>query len=62
MEIADKITYQKYREASTSWVTSSFFIINLGLPMILFGCVGAITWAIRGTGGWMAYRVLFYRV
>jgi len=25
---------------------------ELGLAMLLFGCVGAVTWAIRGTDGW----------
>jgi hypothetical protein len=28
------------------------FIVNLGLPMLLFGSIGAIAWAIRGTAGW----------
>ena len=52
MEIADKLNYQKYREGSAVLESTQSFIINLGLPMILFGSVGAITWAIRGTGGW----------
>jgi hypothetical protein len=25
---------------------------NLVLPMLLFGSIGAISWAIRGTAGW----------
>jgi hypothetical protein len=52
MEIVNKHQYQQYREVSTSWNLSNSFKINLLLPMILFGSVGAITWAIRGTGGW----------
>jgi len=28
------------------------FVLNLALPMLLFGCVGAIAWAVRGTDGW----------
>lgn len=32
--------------------TKFSFSLDLALPMLLFGCVGAITWAVRGTGGW----------
>ena len=28
------------------------FYTDIFYPALLFGCVGAITWAIRGTGGW----------
>ena len=52
MDIADRPKYRKYREANGTWDSTNAFIVNLALPMLLFGSVGAITWAIRGTGGW----------
>jgi len=32
--------------------SKQFLKYNLWLPMLLFGSIGAITWAIRGTSGW----------
>jgi hypothetical protein len=52
MYIADKTKYLKYRETSELWDSSKSFIIKLALPMLLFACLGGVTWAIRGTGGW----------
>ena len=52
MEIADKLKYQKYRETGAAVESPQSFMINLGLPIILFASVGAVTWAIRGTAGW----------
>lgn len=70
MDIADKLEYRRYREASAAWDSKHAFVVNLALPMLLFGSVGAITWAIRGTGGWggidgtivpgMAWGLLWY--
>ena len=38
---------------ATSWVTARVEVKpDEWLPMLLFGSMGAITWAIRGTGGW----------
>ena len=45
MTVADKAKYQRHRERGTA-------VYGLWLPMLLFGSMGAITWAIRGTGGW----------
>ena len=45
MTVADKAKYQRHREKGTA-------VYGLWLPMLLFGSMGAITWAIRGTGGW----------
>jgi len=52
MDIADKLKYRKYREAIATWDSTHAFIVNIGLPMLLFGSIGAITWAIRGSSGW----------
>ena len=45
MTVADKAKYQRHRERGTA-------VYGLWLPILLFGSMGAITWAIRGTGGW----------
>jgi len=45
MTVADKAKYQRYRAGRTA-------VDELWLPMLLFGSMGAITWAIRGTSGW----------
>jgi len=52
MDIADTLRYEHYRRASAAWDSTHAFIVNLGLPTLLFGSVGAITWAIRGSSGW----------
>ena len=50
MPIANMEKYLKHRE--TRIRNSPFKIHELWLPMLLFGSMGAITWAIRGTAGW----------
>ncbi|HPO14809.1 MAG TPA: hypothetical protein PLI09_15315 [Candidatus Hydrogenedentes bacterium] len=45
LTVADKETYQRYRETKT-------MRSELWLSMLLFGSMGAITWAIRGSDGW----------
>ncbi len=52
MDIGDTSRYQRYREVSATWPTVEAITVKLGLPMLLFGSMGAITWAIRGTDGW----------
>jgi len=52
MTIADKARYQGYRldRSQQPWIQTGLY--EYLLPMLLFGSMGAITWAIRGTGGW----------
>lgn len=45
MTVGDKVKYQRYLETRTAGQ-------EFWLPMLLLGSMGAITWAIRGTGGW----------
>lgn len=45
MIVADSVTYRRHREIRTG-------VYGLWLPILLFGSMGAITWAIRGTSGW----------
>ncbi|MDQ1257140.1 MAG: hypothetical protein QG656_1742 [Candidatus Hydrogenedentes bacterium] len=45
MRVADEARYRRQRAARTA--ASVWW-----LPMLLFGCMGAIAWAIRGTSGW----------
>jgi len=52
MTVADKAKYQRHREARTGCPWTQAAVRELWLPMLLFGTMGAITWAIRGTGGW----------
>lgn len=50
MTIADKTQYERHQKASCA---DSFFSVRERLlTMLLFGSMGAITWAIRGTSGW----------
>lgn len=51
MEIIDEDKYKLYREARASWKPSKSFLIDILLPCLLFGSIGATTWAIRGSGG-----------
>jgi len=46
MTVAEKTKYQQHREARAGR------LYELWLPMLLLGSMGAIAWAIRGTGGW----------
>jgi hypothetical protein len=50
MIIANKQRYQQHREASDQGTHT--MVHDLWLPILLFGSMGAITWAIRGTSGW----------
>ena len=50
MTVAKKERYQRHREARGRESLSA--VHELWLPMLLFGSMGAITWAIRGTNGW----------
>jgi hypothetical protein len=45
MIVSDKAKYARHRERRTRFY-------GLWLPMLLFGSIGAIAWAIRGTSGW----------
>jgi hypothetical protein len=47
MDVIDKAKYRQFRQAKNRTA-----LHELWLPMVLFGSMGAITWAIRGTGGW----------
>lgn len=50
MNIIDK---EKYQQQYIDRTTGQYSLIyELWLPMLLFGSMGAITWAIRGTAGW----------
>jgi hypothetical protein len=50
LTIASNATYQKHREARIQNTRCS--MQEFWLPLLLFGSMGAITWAIRGTAGW----------
>ena len=50
MTIADKERYQRHRHFRIQGSPSA--VQELLLAMLLFGSMGAITWAIRGTAGW----------
>ncbi len=52
LDIANRKKYQIYRKKFAKWKAPCPFIVTLVLPMLLFGSMGAITWAIRGTDGW----------
>lgn len=50
MTIVDAIKYERHRYANSAKSFSP--VRDLLLAMLLFGSMGAITWAIRGTSGW----------
>jgi hypothetical protein len=50
MMVLDNARFQRYRRAREQ--TDRLLLHDLWLPALLFGGVGAITWAIRGTDGW----------
>ena len=52
MTVVDQARYQRHREARTAGPWTQAALHELGLPILLFGSMGAIAWAIRGTGGW----------
>lgn len=50
--IAEKSLYCAYRKRKQERTTKEFILQDLILPAIFVGSIGAITYAIRGTGGW----------
>jgi len=52
MTIADPNTYRLHRHARETASWQSNLLNEWALPMLVFGSMGAITWAIRGTSGW----------
>ena len=52
MELAQPTQYLKYRITQNSLSKKDQLMQQLIYPMLLFGGIGAITWAIRGTAGW----------
>jgi hypothetical protein len=71
MTIADPETYQRHRHRHDRSSTRTAWTEIL-LTMLLFGSIGAITWAVRGTRGWggidgtilpgMTWALLWYYV
>lgn len=54
LDISDRERYERHREARTERRSPFIVLHELWLPILLFGSIGAITWAIRGTTGWGA--------
>jgi hypothetical protein len=52
MSIGDEATYLRHREARETQSRGAAALHEFGLPMLLFGSIGAIAWAVRGTDGW----------
>jgi hypothetical protein len=52
MTIANQARYQRHRQARATNPLTRAGLQELWPAMLLFGSVGAITWAIRGTDGW----------
>ncbi len=52
MIIADQARYQRHREVRATHPLTRPCVQELWPALVLFGSVGAITWAIRGTNGW----------
>jgi hypothetical protein len=50
MNILNKEKYEK--QLKDMEIGKHYWIYELWLPILLFGSIGAITWAIRGTAGW----------
>jgi hypothetical protein len=50
MTIGDIEKYQQHRANRGPGAQST--VVEIWLPVLLFGSVGAMTWAIRGTDGW----------
>lgn len=72
LSIADRDRYARYRTLNARRPTSLLFYHELFLPALLFGSIGAIAWAIRGSNGWggidgtivpgMMWGILWYYV
>jgi len=52
MTVADEERFERHRDARNRRPPVSWLTHDLALPMLLFGSMGAITWAIRGSSGW----------
>jgi len=52
MLIRDASRYERHRTAEATCPSATRIAHGLVLPMLVFGSMGAITWAIRGTNGW----------
>ena len=52
MSIADETRYQRHRRVRDAQSVGATALHEFLLPMVLFGSMGAITWAIRGTDGY----------
>jgi hypothetical protein len=52
LTVMNRTRYQRYRAEKTTRSREAAVVHDLVLPILLFGGMGAITWAIRGTDGW----------
>ena len=52
MTVMDRTKYQRHRAMRDAGPGAGIFLYELAWPMLLFASLGAITWAVRGTGGW----------
>jgi hypothetical protein len=52
MEVFSNTKYHNYLRKKNSLSHSERFLVNLGYPMLFFGSIGAIAWAVRGSSGW----------
>ncbi|NIA13781.1 MAG: hypothetical protein GWP08_06835 [Nitrospiraceae bacterium] len=52
MTVSDCAKYQRHRAMRDAGPASRTFLYELAWPLLLFASLGAITWAVRGTGGW----------
>ncbi len=52
MIVGDQEKYQRHREARATQTGGLGAFVEVGYAILLFGSVGAITWAIRGSAEW----------
>ncbi|MHA1147550.1 MAG: hypothetical protein ACTSR8_04845 [Promethearchaeota archaeon] len=52
IKIYDQDVYKNYRENKAKLTKFQVLLNELLIPCLIFGSLGAITWAIRGTSGW----------
>ncbi len=52
MTVADQVQYERHRDVRVAQTGSFTALRELCYLILLFGGIGAITWAIRGTAGW----------
>ncbi len=72
LSVANRERYAKHRAAREAQSRSAVLCNELILPALVFGSIGAIAWAIRGTNGWggmdgtivpgMMWGILWYYV